>query len=215
MRRLLPLVLIFAFLVLILGIIVRNGQKQPLSERVTILHLTDCKLPCWLNINLGNANVGQVRELIKKVYGSQPNYEIKEDIPQFTIEDKSSGLIIGVLVNSWTEMPTDSTIVDKIELWENDSSGTKPTFSELYLLLGDPDYITLSGDEGTIFPSLLYYNHNIKVDIGDVMATQIKMNPTVLKLTLYNHMPSKDEWGYEPQPWHGFSTLYDLQKQSK
>src|SRR6185295_10070967 len=83
--------LIFIFLLLILGIIIRNGQQQPLSERIAILHLTDCKLPCWLNINLGATNVGQVRERIKRAYGNDPKFVIKEDIPQFTIEEKSKG----------------------------------------------------------------------------------------------------------------------------
>jgi hypothetical protein len=212
MRRLVLLALVFTSLVLFLGVVVKTAQQQPISEPVMLLHLTICRLPCWLNINIGNTDVGTVRGQIKKVYESQPNYEVKEDIPQFTVEDRVTGLTLGILLNSWTELPTDSTVVDKIELWENSPSGPQLTFSDLYPLLGDPDYVMLSGDEGTIFPSLLYYRHMIKVDIGDVMGTQIKMNPTVLKITLYSHMPAKDDWIYKPQPWRGFSTLYDLQR---
>src|SRR5258706_1661496 len=116
MRRLLSFVLILIFLVLSLGVLVKAAQQQPSSAQVIFLHLSDCKLPCWLNINLGRTNVGKVREQIKNVYSKQHNYEIKEDIPQFTIEDKTHDLIIGVMLNSWTEMPTDSTIVNRIEL---------------------------------------------------------------------------------------------------
>src|SRR5688572_24925895 len=42
------------------------GRHQPLPERVAMLHLTDCELPCWIGIVPGKTTVGEAVERVKQ-----------------------------------------------------------------------------------------------------------------------------------------------------
>ena len=64
-RALLGLILAFVLLILLARAI---GSVQPLPEALEALHLTDCKLPCWLGITPGKTTFAEAVQKVIRVY---------------------------------------------------------------------------------------------------------------------------------------------------
>jgi hypothetical protein len=68
------LVLVFVLVVLVtLALIV--GHSSPVSSRVTQLHLTDCQLPCWAKVRLGQ-KVEEVEQELR-TYSANAGYQMQ------------------------------------------------------------------------------------------------------------------------------------------
>jgi hypothetical protein len=69
MRRLVS-VLVILNLLFVTGILFARliGQTQPLSNSIARLHLTDCVLPCWAGIVLGETKVDTGIEQLRKAF---------------------------------------------------------------------------------------------------------------------------------------------------
>jgi hypothetical protein len=187
------------------------GRAQPIAQRVALMHLGDCALPCWIGIEPGQSTLAQARDQITKIFGNSPNYEIKESAGhgQFTIWDKADNLRLGVQVNAQTNEHTDQSVVTTLSLWEYDEFDTpagKPILVELYSALGDPDNIGLLGGEGTLFQNLLYYQHHVEMTLdqnSNRVSTALMYQP-VVELVIYSQMPARETYKYQPLPWRGF-----------
>src|SRR5258707_8222360 len=81
MRGLRWLVIRIAVLWIMLAVAVSGailiGRRQPIPDRIALLHLNDCELPCWIGIVPGKTTLGETQDRIKQVYGAIPGYELR------------------------------------------------------------------------------------------------------------------------------------------
>jgi hypothetical protein len=49
------------------------GRRQPASEGLVLLHLTDCAPPCWIGIVPGQTALNDARYRLGEVFGREPN----------------------------------------------------------------------------------------------------------------------------------------------
>src|ERR1051325_55169 len=89
MRRLFILILALSLIfTAFTGMAMLIGRKQPLPERLAVLHLTDCAPPCWLDIVPGVTTLSQAIPRIKARYANLPEYQssFSESPTSFTVQ---------------------------------------------------------------------------------------------------------------------------------
>src|SRR5437016_798453 len=75
MRKVFTLIVLLLISLTVLEIIVMTiGHAMLFSYRVQQLHLTDCRLPCWAQIRLGQKSVDVEREL--STYAQYAGYQV-------------------------------------------------------------------------------------------------------------------------------------------
>src|SRR5262249_49025344 len=144
------------------------GNRQPLPERVAILHLTDCELPCWIGIVPGKTTIGAAKERIRQVYGREFQYEIKEDRPgTIWIINKPHNLSLHIVANISSSEVTNETMVETLYFSLVDGNRLfatqTPSLGELYSLLGHPEFIGFAPEGGGTFPVLVYPNYRTEL----------------------------------------------------
>lgn len=56
------------------GMVLAIGQRQPLSDELALLHLTDCAPPCWIGITPGITTLDEAKIRIQKTYRNSASF---------------------------------------------------------------------------------------------------------------------------------------------
>jgi len=219
MRRLIAgsLFLTIVF-VLMTGATLLVARAQPPTDRVAMLHLDECHLPCWIGITPGKTTVAEAKQRLQEVFGTSLVFTL-DDARQhwtdvlITFPNNNQHFNVSVGDGQPRNNILESAVVTAIAIYPN---GTMPgkertSFGELYSLLGNPAYDLVGYQNAPCPPKLIYYNFHMEMELDishcdnrATFATSVVM--PVIAITLYDQMPP--EPGFQHR-WRGFGqTLY-------
>ncbi len=192
---------LLAALVLLSGAAILVGQRQSPSEWVTLLHLNDCELPCWIGIEPGKTTFAEAQRRIVDAYEDTSLYEVSTlNYDHYRITYKPKGYRLEILLDLYGGERSLQTSVHSITLLFQPGL---PTVAELYDHLGALEFVEYLSFED-LKQELYFRNQRIKVsvdvlDCGNVIPTQ--------------RVREVDLWGsglgiYAPIKWHGFWQCY-------
>jgi hypothetical protein len=199
--------LVLMLLTLLIGAAIVVGIQQPPSEWVSFLHLNDCELPCWIDIEPGKTTFAEARQRVMNAYQSISLYEL---LPQgedhFFITDKSQGYSLGVDLRStdWGKSP--QSIVDNIDL-QLEENITQPTIAELYNRLGTAEAVV---DLPTDSPTVAFYFRHQRVMawlVKDFACIKVFPTQKIYQISLADRSLKLDLW--LSSPWRGFQRCYN------
>jgi hypothetical protein len=216
-------ILIILLLLEVLAVFI--GHQQPTPEYLSFLHLTDCKLPCWIGIEVGTTTLLEAKTQLFVVFSNNNKYsiaELEEPYPTFQVDDKIAGLslIIEIKPEGGQEI-TDTSIIQSIELKviaeEQSAYVGHPTLADLQGILGTPEYITIFYGGPLGVRPFIEHPNRISVDIEgyytEPVCQRIGMNRVVRGITVLNeeiYPPSRYGPNYQPALWQGYGRCYAL-----
>jgi hypothetical protein len=184
------------------------GRQQPISEQLEALHITDCRLPCWIGITPRQTTQGEVEMLFRKAY---PYRE-----PFFIVPHDGGGGVQMQTYSTNDHMPASSDIVPHIFIADIDKSGNyvlpdsplMPRLGDMLLLLGQP---TCMFPRAPDFWLLRYNLGQDGLSVVDIFVKGHRLWPEqpVYYLNLYRTPPeySKECSKEGHQSWSGFANL--------
>lgn len=196
---------IFVVLIALLtaiGSAVIVGRSQPLSPGITLLHLNECPLPCWIGIVPGETTVEQASRRIQAVYGSQAGVEVSGHDAQFLIHDTLHGSEFIVALYTEPDVQVSHDVIKTIWLGTL-SNGDGPRLAELYSTVGEPDAV-VSGDLDLNSSSLSYFDQRMTLNFGFTGCSTI-MNQVVGSIILADSKMGRDKFASRLRPWRGFT----------
>lgn len=210
--------LVLLTVTLVTGAAMLLGRALPIPDRVALLHLGDCQLPCWIGITPGKTSIGEARQRIKDVYVQMAGYTVDESGEPTCclriLENGKSRLLI--TLNTWGNPPQNSP-VQLIYLGVTGQSGPKSdtlTIADTAAYLGNPTYFVFSAAVGGQSPPMLVYTTTQceLVPLSDVNAAQDEINFSlpVNSLTIYDQLPVGQDVFYSPKAWRGFGQFYQM-----
>jgi hypothetical protein len=199
------------------------GRTQPMPDRVALLRLDDCHLPCWIGIVPGKTTVGQARQRIRDVYGKMMGFAVDESEIKSccikVVENGQSRLLI--TLNTWGNQP-DSTGVQLIYLdvvKQDHESEANLSIADTIGFLGNPSYFVFSAASGGQFPPTLIYAaaHCELIPYPDASSYQGEVSPSmqINSLTIYDQLPVGQDSLFSPQLWRGFGRFYHAEKHNQ
>lgn len=222
MRRLLKWIFIL-LAVIAAGIVLAQsiGRQQPLPERVAILHLTDCKLPCWIGIVPGKTTVGEARRRIREVYADLPGYSVRDDldadVPSFAVYGGSKLIAVQVMINPERERSSDATVVEHLIIRQPDFYILgAPRLTELYGLLETPSHVIPKSYDNLNYPMLVYNINRLTLAVDSpgihydrrCDGPKIVLDSYFTGLYIYAQPPLAQQWSPKPLLWRGFNKCY-------
>ena len=198
MRRLLtPIVLFPTALIFLVLAAIWLGRHQPPSEWIDVLHLTDCELPCWLDITPGETSIDRAQEQVEAVFGDRSHYRLYQpthDKLSYIITYKQSGYSLNI------QLQGHDALVDAIWLgWDHPSSAL-PSIASLYPALGAPFGIYAQGaGEGQSWTTVLFHVGQVRAPLGQMDCGKVQVDGAMHTLYLYRQ---RFERGSD---WRGFS----------
>ncbi|MEO8609885.1 MAG: hypothetical protein ABI690_18475 [Chloroflexota bacterium] len=203
-----------SFTIIILSLLVSGLQPpSPQFKTLEMLHLVDCKLPCWIGIIPGKTTISEARMLIENTYPDEA-YEITlgqnvyDGTDWLNIQNRHDDSDFYVSLNVWQkpENKTENMIIDQITL-----SGAELTLGEWYFVLGSPQVLSVTWGNHYAVPNMLYNRWNVRLTLYNPRDNFAVDSPYISAgmLDLYDPV----EWGKTYRPayqikWHGFSTSY-------
>ena len=185
-----------------IGSAVIVGRSQPLSPDVTLLHLNECPLPCWIGIMPGETTVEQASKRIQAVFGSQAGIQISGQVAQYSIRDTIHGSEFIVAFYTEPDVPVSHDVIRTIWLGTL-SKGDGPRLAELYTIVGEPDAV-VSGDLDLNSSSLSYFDQRMTLNFGFTGCSTM-MNQVVGSIILADSKMGRDKFASRLRPWHGFT----------
>ncbi|HLY25248.1 MAG TPA: hypothetical protein VKQ72_02840 [Aggregatilineales bacterium] len=171
-------------------------QAQPVSDRLEMLHLTDCVVPCWIGIVPGKTRMNDALQRIKEVYGNTPGYTLSANLLRLRLDNDLTGLSIALLPDDFYQ----DNIVELITFDFQDI-----TVGDLMSLCAFPRYISAwpTGGAGSIALVCNNYSLGIKIDEAE---SQVNRNLPSDGLILAGASDSARFWvkNYHAEAWHGF-----------
>jgi hypothetical protein len=146
-------------------------------DKVAILHLNDCALPCWIGIVPGTTTIGAARALIQDQYGGA-GFDI-EIVPtdtdytrayvlRISAPDKPLGLSVW-LNDTANEIQRDTSIVHDINIYpqvQPDEEQYMPAVIDMILALGRPACLEVQWGNDYAWPIMLYPESHAKISFG-------------------------------------------------
>jgi hypothetical protein len=205
MRRLIlwiiGLIAIFSLTALIPILI---GRRQPLPERVAMLHLTDCELPCWIGNVPGKTTVGEARDRVRQTY---PHLEFtyftdERGLYVFGMDSERFEVQFGVKYEA-----TSNAVVENI--WLYPKRYPSVSLGELYSILGPPDMIW-PAPENQMTAYLSSRKPHVFIGIHRVACGKVTPSQEVHSIPLDARFSFDNLLlSFYPQPWRGFRTCYN------
>lgn len=189
-----------------------RSQAQP--DTTSILHLSECQLPCWIGIVPGETTIAEAEKLIRASYDSERVDVITtEPYPscsfgrRFSIlyESKIGSLFVGL--NRDSAPQSDKTIVQDLYLSVNSSDASFiPKVIDFMSILGRPRCLAVQWGNHTAYPSMLYPQFHVKLLFG---SERFEVAPHLpANLSIYGQPNS---CGQSSVAWRGFN--YDYRRQ--
>ncbi len=190
------------------------SRQQPLSNWLTLLHLTECELPCWIGITPGETTVGEAQKQIAATYGDSSLYilNMEENLPA-VVTYKPTGYQLNIAFHSDTGEITAASIVREIYLQpfiRLDGTINSPPISSLQSILGNPEMVRLASGDETPTITLIYEGGLVHEYVNDSECDKILPNQQLISIVLFDQIPVGWAWLSDPQEWHGFSYCYNF-----
>lgn len=194
-------------LIILIGLALIVGHMQPPATAVTMLHLTDCTPPCWINITPRQTLQREVKTLFSKAY---PNHE-----PFFIIVGKAGGGVQMETYSTIDPIPASTDIVSSILIGDMDKSRNNvianstlmPRIGDVLLLWGAPTCINLEAPD---FWRLRYYRGKDGLSVIDILLKGRQLQPK--QAIYYFSFYHTSRYGNEclrpdKKPWLGFANV--------
>src|SRR5258708_8351111 len=184
------------------GAVVLIGRQQPPPSSVILLHLDECRLPCWIGIVPGETTVSEAGRYIQAVYGSQAGIELVGNDTQYSIRDTVHGSEFIVALYTELDVKMAHEVIKTIWLGTL-NKGYGPRVAELYSVIGEPGAI-ISGDLDLNSSSLSYFDQHMTLNFGFTGCSTI-MNQVVGSIILADSKMGRDKFASRLRPWRGFT----------
>src|SRR5579859_6839184 len=152
-------------------------RQSASDDKITVLRLNDCLLPCWLGIIPGKTTVGEARQLIQAAYNKSFDVEpvdIDRDyswayVLKVYAKDRSQYLMVSL--NDYALEPQDdSSIVHEVMLEANSDINPgkyAPTIGDLMLTLGKPGCLAAQMGGHIAWPTMRYPRYQTTLHFGN------------------------------------------------
>jgi hypothetical protein len=210
MRRLfiysIGLFLLFSVAIIVMILI---GRAKLIPDRLAMLHLTDCQIPCWIGITPSKTTISQAKAYIDAVYATAPDYlivdtqESDDTLLQFLIHTKSSSDGVAFIRVSASHNGVIAWIDITFFDLKGQPLGIPPTIAELHSILGPPasTVIAMTPEQ----TKLLYRSTTEGLIINPQKYGQ--WNAQVYALHLFGTLQN---YTFETCPWDGFAKRREL-----
>jgi hypothetical protein len=188
--------------------------KLTLPDKVYILHLQDCALPCWIGIVPGTTTIGEARELIQARY-VEAGFEIeivatdtdytRAYALQISAHDEPLGLSVW-LNDMASEIQRDTSIVRTINIYPHvqpDQEQYMPTVVDMMVALGRPACLGVQWGNHYAWPIMLYPQYHAKISFG---TNEFMVTPDLAADLLISDEPLTCTWN--AVVWRGFNGDY-------
>jgi hypothetical protein len=194
-RVLVIVVLSVSCYLLAIGTATHIGRSQLVPVALARLHLTDCTLPCWIGIELGQTSRLEARERILAVFAKADGFQ--------TVRDSYSEPL-NVAILSFQSFDEPAQMVDFILFTGRGlavsqiiiTSSVPLTLGDFHALLGVPRCVSLR----RAFP-LIYADGYLRVEVRK--GTRLVPDQPVTRIDL----SFDSELDQECIPWQGFTRL--------
>lgn len=184
------------------------GYQQPSSTWVQILHLEECKPPCWIDIQPGETTVREAQEKIDLNYGDTSIYQIEKH-QNYRIVHKPTGYSFMVALETESSNVETSNMVVQNIYFAPDVN--KPIFPELFNNFGVPDAVNLSSGIDKPRLTITFNSQKVSVIVEDFECKKPLFYQHITQMTFYYELPSNYTWLSEPQKWQGFRPCYEFE----
>jgi len=203
-------VLMILLLSTFMGLAIVVGRQRSSSHAITILHLNDCTLPCWIGIMPGKTTLAEGRANILSVFGQTNNDLLRESTYNFTVRNRAGNPSFSIYLETFSgadDDPVDSVILSL------EQPDMQPSIGELFAITGAPSHV-FSWNEFEVQHSLLnnlfYEEAQTLIRIENTGCNPIRLDQKVLTIRFYGplmiSMPDTPN-GFIYR-WHGFKTCY-------
>ena len=204
-------------LAVLTGAAIAIGLLQPPSAWITLLHLSDCELPCWIGIEPGKTTFAEAQRQIEFVYGSSSAYVVEDyGFNVFGVVGKELSHNFTVRLASDVSGSTPS-IVQKIYLSPvsfGDELPVQPILGELSNSLGKPEAVRLSISASESIFMVLYRGQRIEVYLNKPAAcSRVSPNRQIVSILLREQPNNQGQYGglyTRILPWRGFQRCYNF-----
>jgi hypothetical protein len=183
---------------LAIGASLRVGYRQPVPANLSMLRLTDCSLPCWIGIEIGQTSRLDARDRILTVFVKEHGFRIRADTYSEALN------LVGLTLVS----PDDPSQVFDFTLSTVNSlavqyiwikPATTVTVGDLLALLGAPGQILPSASS----PSLVYNTGGRGLRAYVKQLAILSPREPILYFELYANRQISQSF----EVWHGFTAL--------
>lgn len=182
------------------------GRQHPPAAYVAWLHLTDCKLPCWLGIVPGKTTLAEARTRIFKAFPGSVQTN-KGNPGYFLINDTRDHFVAQVAINLGEISVEDKTVVDTVYVLTTQldrALSSQMNLGELQSVIGAP--ISVFRSNKTSLISIFEY-HQFEVSTFRAVCGKLTMSQGIYRLLL-----STSGTRLPPEylrAWQGFDRCYD------
>lgn len=191
-------------------------ERNSSSEWIPLLHLSDCELPCWIDIEPGSTTLAEAQARIETVYADALRYDLtKAEFYAGEYYDKviyrPTGHQVRVWIRSGGGEVTSNSPVRAI-YWElgivTGDEIKRPTIADLQMFLGNPETVRLASGVENLSIALIYRNARVYTSVDDLDCDKVLPNQPAPSIGLYEEPPVQEAWLSEPQEWQGFGRCY-------
>ena len=207
MRRLLVLCLL---LTVVFGLatagLVAIAHRLPPSQNVQAWHLTDCRLPCFAGVTVGQSTIEEAKREIEKTFG-QSGYVLQQPDVEFN-----------KIALSWTKAKTITslgsninmtfypTVVSAIGLGAYGQDAGPLTLGDLMSVLGEPS--CAFADDSLTSLNILYFDRKFALSFG---VSGLSLDEPVRNVTILRPTNSTCQ-GITASRWRGFTRIDDYRR---
>ena len=217
-RFLLRVTVIFAsLLMLLIGAAIFVGLQQPPSEWVTLLHLDECELPCWIGIEPGKTTYAEAQQRIEAAYADASlNVLRMKGASYYSIAFTQTGYTLQVSLESdFAQQDESLSVVRDIYLQPLFRRGlflAQPSVAELYRSIGSAEFIERITSTDSPKLALSFKGQRVRILLADLECDKVLPAQAITSIFMFDQ-PAGDHmaWLSPPSLWHGFNRCYNLE----
>jgi hypothetical protein len=183
-----------------IGLALLIGRQNPPSPQIAMLHLSECKPPCWIGIVPGKTTLSEARKRVKEVYGSITGYELTERSNGFDIISASDELLLSGNLDT-VDGQAEEHIIHSVFLF----SETPPMLGDLFPILGSPNYVWPLVELEVPSTVLFGAQAGVEARIVRLECSRIMPNKQVVSIGMYTPDVNYSDF----LDWRGFGRCYD------
>ena len=188
--------------------------QQTSSDWLTLLHLSDCELPCWIGIKPGETTVGDAEMRVAVTYSDGSLYELEKPNNFWpSVIYKPTGAQLNIAFYSDNGPMTEASIVRGIILdssWKMGTLDSRPTISDIQSVIGSPTVARLATGADNFSVALFYGDGRSNVFVNDLECDQVLPDQQIMSISLNDKIPPDIGWLSDPQSWQGFNYCYNF-----
>lgn len=187
------------------------GHQQPTPDRLALLQLDYCKLPCWIGIVPGKTRFTEAKSVLMQYFEGAQFTDAEDRLTLSTVlYDQARGITILVGTGSSRIMGDNNPPVETILVYYQDASAPDFSLGTLLNVVGRPTSVSLiTGVAGQ--SSLIYFgNEHLVLDtlgqMGRSPCIPVAANLRLRGIQIYDKMIKPES----ELPWRGFISCYRI-----